>query len=437
MEVIFLQAGQYKNKPSKFELILSFILILFVFFVTYFLTKNFIIRLGVDYPYHISHALHLKSFFELDFQTFVDTAPLSVSIMYPGWHLGFLFFYYPLRLFGLSVYDAQVVAASLFGALLIAFTMLVMNFVLVKFLKTTYKYVLAPLLSIAVIFAGPFSVSAVNPNYYLGQIYSGVWHNPTSQPLKPLIILIAFLFIYMFINKERLQSEYFQRKKKSFFPFRLNKLNFCFIALGFLLALSMIFKTSLILVVAPALFVFCLIDFISSKFKSFKFCFKTGLSIIPACLIMIFQSVALGDWGEQAVIFAPMLVWNNFTPHPFMSAVISLIFPIFVIAVCWRRLYSDKFMFFSLICIVISIATFALLALYPRWAPADFAWGMHVSALLLFTSCTITFFNYINEKKNYIVGAIGILLLLTHFFYGGRMFIILSKGGDYLTGWIW
>jgi hypothetical protein len=63
------------------------------------------------------------------------------------------------------------------------------------------------------VFVGPLYVPAVNNKYYLGQIYSRIWHNPTSQLLKLVSVVVFFLFIDLLNHR---QDPKIERIKKFF-----------------------------------------------------------------------------------------------------------------------------------------------------------------------------------------------------------------------------
>jgi hypothetical protein len=295
----------------------------------------------------------------MDFHSFVETAPLPHSLVQPGWQIFLLPIYKLWRLLSLPEDDSARLAAALISALYNAISVYIIGVVLYKHLKTRFCLRSVPFLAVMLILCGPLYIPSVNVNYYLGQLFSGVWHNPTTQPVKIFIIASFFLYCHMLSNRERLQAETIP-----WLPFKIRKLNGCYILMAILLPVSALFKTSLNLVFIPSLFIFCCIDIIATKLKSFRFCFMLGLSVMPACLLMIIQSVLLGDLGGSKVIVSFMTVWKAYSPSPFLSVLISLPFPLFVICISLGRRIKNRMMLLSLILLTVSMLEFSFFVFF-------------------------------------------------------------------------
>ena len=389
----------------------------------------------LDYPFHIRQMLHYESLLKLDFSSFVETAPLRSAISYPGWHICVFFIYKFLLLLNIPANESPVIAAALMSGIVISLTMLTICFVFMKFLKTTYRFVLAPIFAGIILFCGPLYVPFVNTNYYPGQLFVGVWHNPTTQPLKFFIIVVFFLYCHILNNRDNLEKENMLR-----WPIKMSKLDFYFILIALLLSVSAIFKSSMLLVYIPATFIFCCVDVIATRFKNLGFCMKSGLSVLPACLVLGAQYIILRDFSDSRVVISFMTVWNTFSPHWFLSIIISIPFPLFVLCLCGRQLFSNKMILFSLMALIISIFEFMLLVVDPYRLAGDFSWGMQLCALLIFVVSFIVFNNYIYEQgraafKTKVVAIIGYSILLAQFFYGVVFFISLVKGADVQGVW--
>jgi len=306
-----------------------------------------------------------------------------------------------------------------------------------KRLKPEKLVTFAPLLAVVMIFVGPLYIPIVNRIYHLGQFQSGVWHNPTSQPLKFFVIIIFFLIMHLIENRERLQNEIVQASL-----LKLRKLDIYFVLFSVLLMLSVVYKPSLALVFIPSLFIYCCIDVINTGFKSFWFCFKAGLAVLPSCLLLLVQNTVLADAANTTIIFAPLLVWKIYAPHPLLSALISLPFPIFICIIGFRRLFINKMMFLSLLMLVVSILFFVLLAVYPGVVAMDFIWGVAICTLLIFVTSFIYFVDEltrigIKQTKGKITAVVGTALIFMQFIFGVVNYFMQTSGKTTMfKGWL-
>jgi len=324
----------------------------------------------------------------------------------------------------LTVEDSLRLSASLLNAVFNTAAIVAITDIFQKKIKQEVVKTFAPVLATVMIFVGPLYIPAVNTLYYLGQLFSGVWHNPTSQPLKVFVIINFFLFIYMLENREQLGQQSASRPR-----IKLKKLDLYFILFSLLLLLSGVFKSNLNTFFIPSLFIYCCIDVITTRFKSFWFCFKTGLAVIPSCILILIQSTILEELATTTVIFAPMLVWNHFSPYPFLSIIISLPFPIFTCIIGFKKIIANKMMLLSAIMLVVSILIFILFAFDPGTFYPDFGWGMMVCTLLIFVTSFIFFTNEIIEidiKKTRakVIVITGVLLLTAQFLFGSLYYYL-------------
>lgn len=410
----------------------TLVAIIFIMFVFLFYTTNALIRNDIytDFPDHIDQALHYRHFTEMGFQTFIETAPIQHNVVQPGWHISFLPFYLAWSSLGLDQADSARLSASIVNAVFNTLAIAAISIVFAKHLQIKHKQLFVPVLAIVMLFAGPLYIPAVNDSYYLGQLYSGVWHNPTNQPLKFFIIVTFFLFIYISKNRERLEQETFSR-----LPFKISKFSCYLILLALLLLLSALFKPAHVLVFIPALFIYCCIDLITTRGKSIAFCIKIGLSVLPVGVLLLLQSILLTGLGGGEISVSPMTVWNHWSPHPILSLLISLPFPIFAICVGYRRLHKDKMMILTLLMMLIALLQFIFFVIDHEHGivAGDFAWSMQVSTLLLFVTSYIFFNQRITKHtkkaiKRRALAIIGNVLLITQFIIGSIFYIMLVRG---------
>lgn len=417
--------------PKK-RFITAAILLMFVFFfyTTNTLIQNCTYGIYTDFPIHIDQALHYRHFSEMDFQTFVETAPMQHNIVQPGWHISFLPFYLAWNSLGLDQADSARLSASIVNAIFNILAIAAISIVFIKYLEMEHKRFFAPVLAVVMLFAGPLYMPVINESYYLGQLYSGVWHNPTNQPLKFFIAVTFFPFIHMSNNRERLVQETLSR-----LPFKISKFSCHLVLLALLLLLSALFNPAHVLVFIPALFIYCCMDLITTRGKSIAFCIKIGLSVLPVGVLLLLQSTLLTGLGGGEISISQMTVWNHWSPHPILSLLISLPFPIFAICIGYRRLHKDKMMILTLLIMLIALLQFIFFVIdYEHSIVAgDFAWSMQVSTLLFFVTSYIFFNQKITKHtkkaiKRRVITTVGHAILFAQFLFGGIYYIMLVRG---------
>jgi hypothetical protein len=214
--------------------------------------------------------------------------------------------------------------------------------------------------AVALFFVAPLPNWWRPDDIYLGQLSATIWHNPTVITLMPLAIAVFWGFV-------RNASE----------PRRSGEL-----LTGALLALSALAKPNFALAFVPSALVLRLR-------RRPDLPGLAGL-IGPVAGVLAWQCYhALGSGLEPAghglVEIRPLLVWSFCSPHPLLSTLLSLAFPLAVTAAVGRHARHPGALLAAWLLTLVALAQFALLAEpEPRTGDANYYWGVVPGVFLLF-----------------------------------------------------
>lgn len=446
-------------KKTHFKIsknILTFILIIvlvFFFFLMYF----YEIVEGNGEPRdifaHYEFAQRLLFLRDMSLQEFLLSDQYVHVLSYPVWHISAILVELIIKTvesgFGVAI-NLQLLVPAITNSLYVTLTFGVLSILLKKMWKVRQNTLVIYLSSVLLIFVNPYYCKLINPNYYLGQLSANVWHNPTIIAVKPFALICISIYIYLLnhrlINGNSIKYKLLNRKE-----------NGLFICFGLLLLLSALAKPNFFQIFAPALFLYCVIDVIYTKGKSFWFDLKTALSIIPTCFLAIWQlNISIGidlkpvtdivEAGVSAVSKSNigiggnsglptgigmefLMVWKLWSENIIGSALLSLLFPIYIFAI--SRKFAFKRHDVKIIGLTFLSALFQFMFFYLRYSPinGDFMWGVYISVFLLFLISTILLFEYKNIYGKNKKWCLGLILLLGHFISGVCYFIYLYVSG--------
>lgn len=230
---------------------------------------------SIDFPAHCDLVFEMVSCLRAIIGS-QDYSMISNCIAYPGWHFLFALIYKVIHDISLSLGLTQsVFVTASFLAMLYAFRTFFNSYAMYNRIYSikVYGY------SLALTFVGPLFCSVINPRYYLGQLTSNAWHNPTIMAVKPFAIICFVLFFKLL-----------HTPKKGLF-----------IKLAFFLLISTLFKPSFAQIFIPAVTIFCCMELWFFRTKKFDFCVKCALALIPTLIMLVIQYYAvffLSDlWG--------------------------------------------------------------------------------------------------------------------------------------------
>lgn len=205
--------------------------------------------------------------------------------------------------------------------------------------------------------AMPFFVRAAHYQRYIGWQSATVWHNSTYLCMKLCGILAVAVYL-------RLEKKYREGLKVSEW-----------LLLAFLFALSSAVKPSFLMVFAPIMAVYLLIDLFHKV--SLKKIIIFGLTVIPSLLVILWQNMVLfgQDTGNGIEIRYGYTLTLHST-HPKVTLLLSVAFPVFVLLFMLKELLKDKWYLFAWLVWGMGLLQVTFLAESGRRArDGNFQWG--------------------------------------------------------------
>jgi hypothetical protein len=201
-------------------------------------------------------------------------------------------------------------------------------------------------------------------HFYLGNISSNQWHNSTLILAMPLNLLLFYYSVNR-INSERLVD---------------------FLMMGFLAIACILCKPNYAMAVLPVLAVAVLATNIrlGHYLKAVSKCLPL---VIPSAAILVYQwyfTFVHNDLFQHntKTVIAPFLVWETFSPHFFLSLLLSITFPLAVLISYYNKM--DRYLIMSWLVFLVALGMFALLAEYPDHEAGNYLWGSIAANYILF-----------------------------------------------------
>ena len=369
----------------------------FVGFMVYNISMKFMFSNGGDLNKHIIFAKQL----------FEGTRKAATPVYYLTW--GFF-----NKFLGISDKFAAAYADAFF-AILCAVTIYAIAKIFLKQNLNEWGYCIVV---IYMMFFGPLYFNSFSKNYYLGQGTFNTWHNPTNNSVKFISLIIFFLFVYVFNLRES--------KKVSVFGTSWDNKIALNIMIGVLTLISVLVKPSFFQVMAPTVAIVYLIDLIQKR-KSLLYYIKNGFVFLPACGLILYQMMIqffTEDKIRGGVEIALFDVWRYYSPNVLISIILAIAFPIFVLLICYKGFFKNKYLTTAFIFYGVSAIEFAAFAEISGRYSANFIWGMNLAIGILFLSSIFKFLDYCiinqNSDKKVVNGCvfIGYTLLSLHFLWG-------------------
>lgn len=350
-----------------------------VFFLVWAAVSSFIFYSQIYKGYPSDLVLHLSSY-----QEFIEEKVHP----YPGFYI----VVFLLNIIGLTIQNAAIVALTCFTLSIC----LIIYFIISKHLKISDNEKLlltGSLMLISAIYLPFFN------NIYVGQGVSNVWHNPTLLALKPFAYLSFIVFMKISLNKEN--------------NFKI------YIVFTILLILSLLFKPNFIIFFVPSVLIYLLI-YHRKDLKLWVNLFMT--SILLGVFLLGQYLLTYNSSAPDGIAIDPFVVWNEHSPNWFISFLLSIAFPLFLIIFNAKKTIHNRYITLSWICVIVSFAQYALLietgerAMHGNWG-----WGIQASIPLLFLFSTIEWFRWIktdgDKRKKIIVNTVFALHLVSGIYY--------------------
>uniref|UniRef100_UPI0040568DEB hypothetical protein n=1 Tax=Acetatifactor sp. TaxID=1872090 RepID=UPI0040568DEB len=368
------------------------------------------------------YLFYMQSIQPLDYDNryFQSDLPYHISmIIDDGWYYSFTAYAYQL-LHWLNGGGTALIA--LFLALVTVLCIVLTEELLQLLMNKTKADAVTMFGALLLNFVMPFFWSFAGNYRYVSYQSGNLWHNSTYQCMK--VVALACFICY-----EKLAAHY---KEKITVRQWLTLAALLFICTGI--------KPSFLTVFAPVLAVKLLIDLV--KKVPFKQIFLLGSTVLPACAVVLWQSLVLfgADTGNGTT-FDP---WYTFSLHANktkVAVICSVAFPVVVLLFALKDLWKDKRYFF-----VWSIAgvgfleALCLVETGKRSRDGNFLWGYAFAIFLLMIVSFEKWWSWIKKIKVSIYYRIAFSLagvvLGYQIFCGVYFFARLLQGETYfMMGW--
>lgn len=318
-------------------------------------------------------------------------------------------------------------AVAIFLAAVIVITIPITKKVLERFTKTDNHFLLW-IYAILINFAIAYHIPFIHQYWVVGVQEGNEWHNSTYNCMKPLALLVMLLYFKM-------ESTYLKKIKLT-----------DYILFALLLILVNLVKPNFIVVFAPTMLVFFIIDFFKNfkDKKALRNIVIFGSAVLISLVPLVFQSQALFNSGSEAgaggVTVSFMSVLKHWHEHPIISLIQSTVFPLFVLLTnlktIKKKLLDKKDKKFSFVFVMQAVALIQYLFLMEagtrKW-DANFAWGYSFALFMTFIASIAIFEDSKKEKRKYKKAYLiaGYTLLGIHIVTGLIYFVKLLGGMNF------
>lgn len=365
------------------------------------------------------YLFYMQSIQPLDYNNryFQSDLPYHISmVIEDGWYYSFTAYLYRLLYFPKS---APTVLIAVMLAAVAAGTVLLTEKLLKKLIHSQETTVFTAAGALLLNFVMPFFWRYAGMYRYVSYQSGNIWHNSTYQCMKAAAL--AFMLVYLDLEetyKEKLSV-------KSWF------------ALALLLFLTTGIKPSFLTVFAPVLALRLLWDLCHKT--PFKQVFLMGSTVLPACLVMFWQSgVLFGEDTGHGISFQP---WYSFSLHadrPKLAVLCSLAFPLVMLLFSFRELRKDRGYLSAWIMAGIGfVEALCLVETGSRARDGNFLWGYSIALFWLYLSSFAKWTKLagqIREKGKIMYGKAGICLVtggvLAYQIFCGLLFFFRLLAGE-------
>lgn len=357
-----------------------------------------------DYYDHTSNAMYFNSF-DGKIGNFIEGLPLQQTVAYPLWHIITCLVG---KVIGCFVNDVQT-TGNIAGVISTLSFTLITFVVLIKivFQETKVDICVATALAVFLMIEGPYYVPFVNDSYYAGQLISTAWHNPTTLAVQGIAVFSAWQYKKIMLDE---CSE-----------IKISK--WC--AFAGLLGISAIIKPSFYQMFIPVMVSICLIQQIKSKFMRKEIWHKCILSALCCFIPMahVFMSSNVRMAGSTLSLGVGLFyVLGEYSKHPIGSLIISLVFPLLVLAwdICLKRI--STFFVLGLTCLASGYLQYAIFYMKNYPYSGDFAWGCYLATGICFVSAICEGIKNYRMEKNLVWSKTLAIALSGHVLMGAKWF---------------
>ncbi|HEV3455215.1 MAG TPA: hypothetical protein VHG32_01585 [Thermoanaerobaculia bacterium] len=229
----------------------------------------------------------------------------------------------------------------------------------------------ASLAALGLLFAMPIFNWWKFPQVYLGQISPNVWHNPTAIAVLPLAMLLFSTASQMTTADP---------------PRRLA-------GAGALTLLNGLTKPNYLLALLPCWVALLVERAIRSRREGHLWWRRPAIVVAavaaPAAGLLAWQAWRLRA-GGAGIAIAPLAVWRLHSPNIPASILLSLAFPLGVLALNWKVARRQAPLVLAWSVLLVAMLQMALLAERgARWTHGNFFWGAYAANYLLFVESAV------------------------------------------------
>ena len=288
-----------------------------------------------------------------------------------------------------------------------------------------------PYLALILNLVMPVYIKGLSDGRYMGMQSASIWHNSTYIVMKPLAILCFLLYLEL---EEKIAQGLSVKSAVVF---------------SVLLAVTTAVKPSFLVVFAPVMLVYLVLDLIGKV--PFWRLFAFGCCVLPSLVVILLQNAVLfGPTSDSSVILAPGAVVSQHSAHPLVAAGLSILFPLWILVLHIRDLKRDRI--YQMIWLM-AVAGYGELFLFSesghRAMDGNFMWGYYLVILLLFAVSVAKLMHYGQEELpngtseepvkvqkastgKRMMALLGWILLALHFYFGFYFFLQLLQGVSYM-----
>lgn len=212
----------------------------------------------------------------------------------------------------------------------------------------------------------PCYVRGIADGRYIGMESASIWHNSTYIVMKMLGLCCILYY-------GKLAGAYQQGMfVKQWFVFTL------------LLSACTAVKPSFLVVFAPVMAIFLLIDLLQKT--PFQRVFLLGSTVFLPMLVVLFQNMVLfsKETGNGWEI-RPGYALTLHSGYPFLSAALSVLFPLILLLLSWKEIPNDRWLLLAwLMAAVGFLEVFLFTETGSRASDGNFMWGYSFAILLIF-----------------------------------------------------
>jgi hypothetical protein len=332
-----------------------------------------------------------------------------------GWNLYSLFFALDYLLsFGSKNYDVIAwVGVSILTASVIAKGLL--SYFVIR--KAPCGQVSSALASLALILIMPLPDWWKPSVLYLDKIAPTIWFNSTAMLAVPFAILLFFAAL-KWLDEPTIPR---------------------FLWVGLFSLLSVLSKPNYVLAIAPVVGAVVVIKAgVQRKPQIIRACFLyAGLTLVLAAVLgfQYYDTTSSGPWadavtGKQTthIILAPFAVWSLYSPNIPVSLLLSIAFPISVVAVYFEQVRPNVTLGLAWVVLVVALLQYVLFAEGGElfW-DANWIWGSNIAVYIVFLVSTAVFLAQPRSPRFYFV----LILFSLHLAAGIYYYVKVALGLGY------